>query len=127
MEAKRDTANYRQSKTQELVDYVCGKLHIPSVRVVVVDTPCPHRTKDNGRFGGGKLGHYKHLGNCAIEIRIWNLTAMKGQRRAAKSFFETAVHELCHHIDMQLLGLEKSLHTAGFYKRIGDLSRRLGA
>ena len=128
VEAKRDTASYRQEKSQSLVDYVCSKFSIPSVRVEVKDIPYPHKVNGNGKFGGGTLGRYHHtLGsNTPIKIEIWNLTAMKKQRRSNKEFFNTLIHELCHHLDYQVLSLSKSLHTAGFYKRISDLNHRLG-
>lgn len=128
VEAKRDTATYRQEKSQSLVDYVCSKFSIPSVRVEVKDTPYPHKVNGNGKFGGGTLGRYHHtlVGNAPIKIEIWNLTAMKKQRRSNKEFFNTLIHELCHHLDYQVLSLSKSLHTAGFYKRISDLNHKLG-
>ena len=35
------------------------------------------------------------------------------------------LHELCHHLDYELLDLEESFHTEGFYKRESNLFHQL--
>jgi hypothetical protein len=49
------------------------------------------------------------------------------QRRvvAFRTFLRTLLHELCHHLDYQLLRLPDSFHTEGFYKRESSLFHQL--
>jgi hypothetical protein len=44
---------------------------------------------------------------------------------AFKTFLRTLLHELCHHLDYELLNLPDSFHTEGFYKRLSSLSHQL--
>ena len=44
----------------------------------------------------------------------------------AKTIYETVSHEFIHHYYIVGLKLGDSLHTSGFYKRIGDLKEKLG-
>lgn len=37
----------------------------------------------------------------------------------------TLIHELCHHLDYELLRLADSFHTEGFYKRESSLVHQL--
>ena len=53
------------------------------------------------------------------------LTAKRGQVVAYKTFLRTLVHEMCHHLDYQLLKLGDSFHTDGFFKRESSLVNQL--
>ena len=44
---------------------------------------------------------------------------------AGRTFFDTLVHELMHHIDRKLLGIPSTPHSPGFYARVDDLKARL--
>ena len=52
-------------------------------------------------------------------------TAQRKQVVAFKTFLRTLLHEIGHHLDYELLELEDSLHTEGFYKRESSLFRQL--
>jgi hypothetical protein len=52
-------------------------------------------------------------------------TAQRRQVVAFKTFLRTLLHEIVHHLDYELLELEDSLHTEGFYKRESSLFHRL--
>jgi len=58
-------------------------------------------------------------------ITVWMRTAQKKQVVAFKSFLRTLLHELMHHLDYDLLELDDSYHTHGFYKRESSLFRQL--
>lgn len=58
-------------------------------------------------------------------INVWMRTAARGQVVAFRTFFRTLLHEICHHLDYELLKLADSLHTEGFYKRESSLMRQL--
>jgi len=58
-------------------------------------------------------------------IRVWMRTARKGRVVAFRTFLRTLLHELVHHLDYELLGLDESFHTEGFFRRESSLFRQL--
>jgi hypothetical protein len=58
-------------------------------------------------------------------ITVWMRTAARQQVVAFRTFLRTLVHEVCHHLDYELLALEETFHTEGFYKRESTLSNAL--
>ncbi len=61
----------------------------------------------------------------AAFIRVWMRTARRSRVVAFRTFLRTLLHELCHHIDFEVLGLPRSFHTEGFFKRESSLFRQL--
>ena len=82
----------------------------------------PHRADYNGRVKSKKLGNYNLR---TYNINLFKFTAKRNKERAAKSVLDTYLHEFVHHLDNVHLGFGASLHTAGFYKRIGWLKCEL--
>jgi hypothetical protein len=64
-------------------------------------------------------------GRASALITLWMRTAQRRQVVAFRSFLRTLLHEVCHHIDYELLLLEESYHTEGFYKRESSLFHQL--
>jgi hypothetical protein len=58
-------------------------------------------------------------------IRVWMRTARKGRVVAFRTFLRTLLHELVHHLDYELLGLDESFHTEGFFRRESSLFHQL--
>jgi hypothetical protein len=58
-------------------------------------------------------------------ITLWMRTAQRKQVVAFRTFLRTFLHELCHHLDYELLRLPETFHTEGFYKRESSLFRQL--
>ncbi|MBI3079508.1 MAG: hypothetical protein HYY85_21375 [Deltaproteobacteria bacterium] len=58
-------------------------------------------------------------------VTVWMRTARRRQVVRFRTFLRTLLHELCHHADYELLGLEESFHTEGFYKRESSLFHQL--
>ncbi len=56
---------------------------------------------------------------------VWMRTARRRQVVKFRTFLRTLLHELCHHLDYELLDLADSFHTEGFYKRESSLLRQL--
>lgn len=56
---------------------------------------------------------------------VWMRTAHRRQVVAFRTFFRTLLHELCHHLDYELLRLADSFHTEGFYKRESSLLKQI--
>lgn len=60
-------------------------------------------------------------------ITVWMRTAQHKRVVAFRTFLRTLLHELCHHLDYELLGLGDSFHTEGFFKRESSLFKQLVA
>ena len=64
-------------------------------------------------------------GRSLAKITVWMRTAKKNDVVAFKTFLRTLLHELCHHLDYELLALEDSYHTQGFFKRESSLFHQI--
>jgi len=93
-------------------------LRVPAVRVRVLAARPSH---DWGELHG----LYEPQAGKRPLITVWMRTAQKKQVVAFKSFLRTLLHELVHHLDYELLELDDSYHTQGFYKRESSLFRQL--
>jgi len=58
-------------------------------------------------------------------ITVWMRTAAHKRTVTFRTFVRTFLHELCHHLDYELLGLADTFHTEGFFKRESSLMRSL--
>ena len=58
-------------------------------------------------------------------LTVWMRTAKHKKVVAFRSFLRTILHEFCHHLDYELLELEDSFHTEGFFKRESSLFHQL--
>jgi len=58
-------------------------------------------------------------------IQVWMRTARKKRVVAFRTFLRTLLHEMCHHLDFTLFGLDESFHTRGFFQRESSLVRQL--
>ena len=73
-------------------------------------------------------GLYEFAGpRAAPLITVWMRTAANRRVVAFRTFVRTLLHELCHHLDYELLELPDSFHTEGFFKRESSLFRQLVA
>jgi hypothetical protein len=50
-------------------------------------------------------------------------TAKRGEVVAPRTFLRTLLHEVGHHLDMELFDLPESYHSRGFYRRESSLYR----
>lgn len=115
------SASEREALGQELLDNICCSLKIPRARLSVINERQPHKLYE------GKLA-YKLYGvyHCRKEtIKIANLTSIRKQIVAGKTFLDTLIHELMHHIDRKFLRIPTTPHSPGFYARIEDLKTKL--
>lgn len=58
-------------------------------------------------------------------VTVWMRTAQRRQVVAFRTFLRTLLHEVCHHLDYEYLGLAETYHTVGFFKRESSLFRQL--
>ncbi len=108
-----------QFAAQAIVDEICVSLRVPRLRVLVHET---RPSNDRGELHG----LYTPLADGTATIKVWMLTAKRGQVVAFRTFLRTLLHEVCHHLDYALLRLSNSLHTSGFYKRESSLFYQVG-
>lgn len=59
------------------------------------------------------------------KLEVWMRTAAQSRVVRFRTFLRTFVHELAHHLDVTLFGLEDSFHTEGFFRRESSLVRQL--
>ena len=115
-----DSHTERYKSAQVLLNYLCDKYDLPKCRLVVHNSGQPLFRSGNGKT----LGKYW---TGIHKIEIWNLTGKQKKVVSIKVFLDTLLHEFMHHYDMEYLKLGASIHSAGFYKRISDLNRKLAA
>lgn len=110
----------RQFDGQRLIDYLCDKYKIKRAKLLVTDKPRLLKNR-----GNKEIQTYGRYYPSEYKIIIWNTTAKTNKTISPKSFFDTLIHEFCHHYDFEFLKLNDSLHTKGFYMRINDLKNKL--
>lgn len=103
----------------ELARGICHSLQAPVVRIrVLARRPSSEWEELHGLY---QPAH----GREPAAITVWMRTAKRRQVVAFRTFLRTLLHELCHHLDYEHLGLAESFHTEGFYKRESSLFRQL--
>jgi hypothetical protein len=108
-----------QRVAQVICDELCLAFRVPALRVAVKAV----RPSDRR---GELHGLYQSAGRSQV-IHVWMLTAKRGQVVAYRTFLRTLLHEMCHHLDYQLLTLGESFHTDGFFRRESSLAHQLCA
>jgi hypothetical protein len=105
--------------SQLLADAITTGFEVPRVRVKVLSTrPSTSASELHGLYESGDR-------RTAAMIRVWMRTAYHKRVVAFRTFLRTLLHELCHHLDYELLALEDSFHTEGFFKRESSLFKQL--
>lgn len=116
-------ATEKQKQTEAaacaLVNAVVTDLAVPALRTRVLSARPSH---DWGELHGL---YEPAEGRRSARITVWMRTARHKRVVAFRSFLRTILHELCHHLDYELLGLSESFHTEGFFKRESDLFHQL--
>jgi hypothetical protein len=106
---------------QRLADGLTQRLGVTPVQIVV------HTVRPSDRRGELQGLYEPVQAPYRARISLWMRTAQREQVVAYRTFLRTLLHELCHHLDYELLHLADSLHTEGFYKRESSLFRQLVA
>jgi hypothetical protein len=107
-----------QKVAQALMNRLTGALGVSPLRVKVL--------KRRPSWDTGELhGLYEPTDSGPHVVSVWMRTAQRVQIVKFKTFLRTLLHEFCHHLDYERLGLEESFHTEGFYKRESSLLRQI--
>ena len=116
--AREDRAQ-AQAGAQTLVSAIVSRFRVSPVRVEVLE-----KRPDND--WGELQGLYTPAERRGqARITVWMRTAKRRRVVAFRTFLRTVLHEVCHHLDYELLRLDDSLHTEGFYKRESSLFHQL--
>ena len=105
--------------SQALADAISASFDVPRLRVKVLSRrPSTPDSELHGLYDPGDR-------RSQPAIRVWMRTSHHGRVVAFRTFLRTLLHELCHHLDYELLELEDSFHTEGFFKRESSLFKQL--
>jgi hypothetical protein len=108
-----------EQAVQALAAAVLAALGVRSVQVKVLATrPSTSASELHGLY------ELRSRAAPAV-IKVWMRTAAQRRVVAFRTFVRTLLHELCHHLDYELLKLEDSFHTEGFFKRESSLFKQL--
>jgi len=107
--------------TRAVSDAMLRSLRTPAVRIKVLSAR-------PSKSWGELHGLYEPAeGRAPATITLWMRTAHHKKVVAFRTFVRTLLHELVHHLDYELLKLEDSFHTEGFFKRESSLFKQLVA
>jgi hypothetical protein len=116
-------AGENRSRTQNAADRLLAEitagLKVSPLRAEVLAVrPSKHWGELHGLYTPAAHGQ-------PARATVWMRTARRRQVVAFRTFFRTLLHELCHHLDYELLRLPDSFHTEGFYRRESSLLRQI--
>ena len=116
---RREDRRQTEAACQWLLDILTVSLKVHPVRVEVL-------AARPSRSWGELHGLYNPRQNQrSPKITVWMRTAQRHQVVAFRTFLRTLIHELCHHLDYELLRLPESFHTEGFYQRESSLIHQM--
>lgn len=102
-----------------LTDAIALAFGVSPVRVKVLSRrPSNSESELHGLYEPGDR-------RTAPVLRVWMRTSQHKRVVAFRTFLRTLVHEICHHLDYELLKLDDSFHTEGFFKRESSLVKQL--
>jgi hypothetical protein len=108
-----------QTFADRLLAEIAARLRVPPLRTrVLAVRPSRGWGELHGLYQGAQAGR-------PARVSVWMRTAERRQVVKFRTFLRTLLHELCHHLDYEQLGLTDSFHTEGFYKRESSLLRQL--
>lgn len=108
-----------QAMADRILSAITAGLEVPSLRgQVLAVRPSRNWGELHGLYTPGEEGR-------PSRATVWMRTAQRCQVVKFRTFLRTLLHELCHHLDYELLRLSDSFHTEGFYKRESSLLRQL--
>ena len=115
----RENRPATEATADRLLSLITTALGVPPLRVQVLAVrPSESWGELHGLYTPGENGR-------PSRVIVWMRTAQRRQVVKFRTFLRTLLHELCHHLDYELLRLADSFHTEGFYKRESSLLRQL--
>jgi len=105
--------------SRALIEALCEQLGVPRTKLRVRSV---RPSDDWGELHGL---YTPPEGRRLASIEVWMRTAQQRRVVAFRTYLRTLLHELNHHLDIELLELADSFHTEGFYKRESSLFKQL--
>jgi hypothetical protein len=105
-----------ERSAQRLLSDLCSQLNVDPVSVRVLDVRPSNAESE-------LHGLYVREEERTPVIHVWMRTAAKKHVVSFRTFLRTLLHELCHHMDYELLELADSFHTEGFFQRESAMVR----
>ncbi len=113
----RNDKKVTSTMLQIFANSLCNDINIPQIKIVLFGKqPATNHSKTMGIYVN--KNEQKH-------IRIYQYTAKRFKQIATKTAFDILLHELNHYFDYEIIGLTRSIHTTGFFKRIMNLKNIL--
>lgn len=101
------------------VDEFCRQLFAPAVKVQVREVrPDLESAELHGLYTF-------RTEDSPPRLEVWMRTRAQEKVVKHRTFIRTIVHELCHHLDVEVIGLDDSFHTQGFFRRESSIVRQL--
>jgi hypothetical protein len=107
-----------QRSVSALCDALCADLDVRAPVVQVLARRPRSRTEE-------LHGLYEREEGRGARIQVWMRTSARRKVVAYRTFLRTVLHEMCHHLDFELLRLPDTYHTEGFFKRESSLVKAL--
>lgn len=107
----RESRREVQLASNALTTAVATAFRVPAPPVKVLGARPRHVTESSA---------YETFGDydpTTTQIRLWMRTAVRQQATSFGTLLSTLCHEICHHLDVALLGFPNTYHTRGFYER----------
>lgn len=102
-----------------LIGLICDDLGVTRAQVrVLARRPTAHWGELHGLYEPAET-------DSRARITVWMRTAQRRQVVAFRTYLRTLLHEVCHHLDYELFGLDESFHTEGFFQRESSLVNQL--
>ncbi len=96
--------------SRHIITAIIKDLNVPAIRLKVLAV---RPSNDWGELHGLYEPAEDRERAC---ISVWMRTAKHKKIVAFRTYLRTLLHELCHHLDYEMLKLDDSLHTEGFLK-----------
>lgn len=104
-----------EALARRLIGAMTARFRVTPLQVAILEVrPSSHWGELHGLYTPAERGK-------PPRVTLWMRTAKRRQVVKFKTFLRTLIHELCHHLDYELLRLGDSFHTEGFYKRESSL------
>ena len=107
---------------KDIADNVCSVYNVQRIPITFAGTE-PHKNR-NGKLMLKVMGTHKR-GVLGSTIIVYKYTAKQKKIRSSKGAISTLLHELVHYLDYEICGLQRSIHSKGFYNRISQLTEAL--
>jgi len=112
-----------ENDLQSLTNMICNDFKVNTINVIFTGT----QIKKQNSIVKGYCKVQKNIKVIKpLHIKVFKYTSTRKKVIATKTAVNTILlHEIVHYLDYSLFNLSKSIHTAGFYKRITALKNML--